>query len=1078
MAKDKKKLNKNSVEKRRIQTLLTAAYGSDYAETPVSVHRFLADSDFLGESTRAGKAVYPIWHRVLTDLSNMPEKNLPIFTGAIGTGKTTAAVIGIAYVMMNILCLKSPWEFFNKTEAGKMAIVFFNLTQSLGGSRGFGLLQSYLLQSPWFKDHGQVVGSGMNPRIDFPIFEYVSGSPYAKGFGVQGHDIIAALMDEVDSPSESDKQRVRVLQAFETAYRRFENRFVIRSQIDDRRISIGKFFLVASKQEQLSFLNTFVTKMKNSPNVYIVDIPIWEAREAAEYCGVRFPVMVGDLYTPSAVLGREIDGTFESNTEAVTSAIQKGFKVIQVPIEYVEAFQRDTIGALRDYAGISVAGMRKSKLFPSEKLIVDCYDPAKRDPVSMLTIEVGLNDDINFAEYLDFSAIRIPRSYPRYIHVDVAYSGDGDALGLAMSCISGWQDRAVEDLEDGGSMRVEKLPVVETDFAMRIKGRPGDKIPLNKIRKFIVDLKKVYGFNIVLATFDWFSEDSIQTLNRIGIKSEKLSLDRNPQIYRSFRDLVHDKRWCCHRNEYLHFELINLEDDLDKNKVDHPDEVVDIVILEDGGTRDVVLKGSKDVCFTKDVKIALLDGRFLTIPEIENEVKKGKLLYTYSVDLDSKKVVAGKIINAFQSGETDRLIEVTLDNNEVIVCTLDHPFIAKNGKNVLAKNLEVGTSLLPLYTREAWEGYRIVKNPFSGKNHYEHRLFSGFLDKGLSCNKFVVHHKWDTEKETFDSLNNSPSMLQIMAISEHKKLHGSHPSSAEKMKKMQKRAQEIMATPEWKEKQARVLRRSIKLRAKRGDCKRSNWMNRLKKNGINPMDDDRVRKNQENATNGRRGIPSWCSGLTKETDKRIQVLAEAGSKTKREKNALLRQQKMSYFICPNCKKEYQDTNRCFVKHHIAACKRDSKFLYDVVCRYCEEKFSKISFGKFRSHLGNCAIKVKKSLNHKVINVKFVNKNEKIYDLTIEKYHNFALAAGVFVHNSDSVVGSVENAIKGANVPVSKEFIEGIKKISSQVKKVDPIRSLLTIDEVKPFTKIKQEDSPPKRTAEQFKNLFKRSQRNL
>ncbi|MHA1302499.1 MAG: hypothetical protein ACTSPI_02210, partial [Candidatus Heimdallarchaeaceae archaeon] len=215
---------------------------------------------------------------------------------------------------------------------------------------------------------------------------------------------------------------------------------------------------------------------------------------------------------------------------------------------------------------------------------------------------------------------------------------------------------------------------------------------------------------------------------------------------------------------------------------------------------------------------------------------------------------------------------------------------------------------------------------------------------------------------------------------------------------------------------------------------------------------------------------SWCSGLTKETDKRIQVLAEAGSKTKREKNALLRQQKMSYFICPNCKKEYQDTNRCFVKHHIAACKRDSKFLYDVVCRYCEEKFSKISFGKFRSHLGNCAIKVKKSLNHKVINVKFVNKNEKIYDLTIEKYHNFALAAGVFVHNSDSVVGSVENAIKGANVPVSKEFIEGIKKISSQVKKVD--------DEVKPSTKIKQEDSPPKRTAEQFKNLFKRSQRNL
>jgi len=98
-------------------------------------------------------------------------------------------------------CLRDPWSYFGKTAAGKMAIVFFNLTQSLGASRGFGLLQSYLLQSPWFKERGRECGSGQNPRIEFPIFEYVSGSPYAKGFGVQGHDIIAALMDEVDALS-------------------------------------------------------------------------------------------------------------------------------------------------------------------------------------------------------------------------------------------------------------------------------------------------------------------------------------------------------------------------------------------------------------------------------------------------------------------------------------------------------------------------------------------------------------------------------------------------------------------------------------------------------------------------------------------------------------------------------------------------------------------------------------------------------------------------------------------------------------------------------------------------------------
>jgi len=593
-----KKPIRNLSRKARVEALLDAAYDTDYEERPVSMRQFLTDTDFLGVSTRGGKAVFPVWHRVLADLFNQPEKNLPIFTGAIGTGKTTAALLGIAYIMHLILCLKDPWKFFGKTDAGKMSIMFFNLTSSLGASRGFGLLQSYLLKSPWFKSKGIECGSGQHPRIEFSIFEYISGSPYSKGFGMQGHDVITALMDEVDSPSESDKQRVRVLRAFESGYRRFENRFVTQSTLDHKKLTIGKFFLVASKQAELSFLNTFVTKMKGSPNVYIVDIPIWEAKEAAEYCGIKFPIKLGNTYIPSKILGQEnSEGVFVPDTVEVQKVKKAGFKVLWVPIEYLGDHQRDIVGALRDYAGISITAMRKSKLFPSEKLIVDCYDASRRNPVNRLTIEVGLQDDVNFAEYIDFSAIRIPRHVPRCIHVDIAYSGNGDALGLGMSCISGWESRTVEDLEEGGVMRIDKCPVVETELAMRIHGRSGDKIPLHKIRKFIVDLKVVYKFNVAMVTFDLdlLSEESKQILTRIGIPTGKLSLDTDPMIYRGFKDLVHDKRWRCFRNDYLHFELVNLEDDTIRNRIDHPAEVVDIEFLEDGNTQDVVLMGSKDV---------------------------------------------------------------------------------------------------------------------------------------------------------------------------------------------------------------------------------------------------------------------------------------------------------------------------------------------------------------------------------------------------------------------------------------------------------------------------------------------------
>jgi len=45
------------------------------------------------------------------------------------------------------------------------------------------------------------------------------------------------------------------------------------------------------------------------------------------------------------------------------------------------------------------------------------------------------------------------------------------------------------------------------------------------------------------------------------------------------------------------------------------------------------------------------------------------------------------------------------------------------------------------------------------------------------------------------------------------------------------------------------------------------------------------------------------------------------------------------------------------------------------------------------------IKQSKKRNHKVIKTRILRRREDVYDLTIESHHNFALAAGIFVHNS-------------------------------------------------------------------------------
>ncbi len=229
-----------SISRKKIESYLDELYKMDYKERPATVEQILCDDRFFGKLTDHGRSVYPIWMRTLKELMIEDSKYLAALTGAIGTGKTRTAIRGIGIVMQRILCLKNPWDFFNLEAGGRMAIVFFNLTKSLGQGKGFRLLQSYLLASSWFIERGIVRGKYPNQWLEFPLFEYKIGSPYAAGFGALGEDVIAAIMDEVDNPTASEGSRVRVLKAYDATVRRHESRFVLNGE------SLGKFFIIAS----------------------------------------------------------------------------------------------------------------------------------------------------------------------------------------------------------------------------------------------------------------------------------------------------------------------------------------------------------------------------------------------------------------------------------------------------------------------------------------------------------------------------------------------------------------------------------------------------------------------------------------------------------------------------------------------------------------------------------------------------------------------------------------------------------------------------------------------------------------
>lgn len=570
-----------TLKPKKLDSFLDHLYRLDYKERPVSFEYFISSPDFLGSLTNNGRSVYQVWKDTMSEVMMEDSKYVVVLTGAIGIGKTRIAIWGMCYVLYRLLCLKDPWQFFSKASGGRMAVVFFNLTKNLGESKGFGLLQTCLKASPWFLKHGSIRGKGEEAWLDIPLFVFLLSSPYAKGFGTQGQDVITAIMDEVDSPTESDKQRVRVLKAYENTVRRFQSRFVD----DIYGESIGKFFLVASKQDEMSFLNTFVDEMRGSKYVYVKDLAYWEVRPKSELSPHRFSVMIGDVYRPSRII---------STKKERKELEEKGYRIIDVPMNFYEAFARDIDGALKDIAGMSVIGIRRSKLFSSEAIVKKCMSANIKCPLTKRYVEIGLKDEIDLVKFIDFSKILQPKHVSRYIHTDVAYSGDGDAMSISMACPIGYTTTEVE-LADG-RFEKRKVAIVQTEFTMRLKAPPGDQIPIHKMRKLVLDILAM-GYNIVKYTADLalLSTDTMQILTRRGIKCESLSLDKTTVPYIVFKDLVTEERWVCYEDPILYLELVNLQHDKAKNKIDHPDKVKDMMISKEGGMKEIIVKGSKDM---------------------------------------------------------------------------------------------------------------------------------------------------------------------------------------------------------------------------------------------------------------------------------------------------------------------------------------------------------------------------------------------------------------------------------------------------------------------------------------------------
>jgi len=161
-------------------------------------------------------------------------------------------------------------------------------------------------------------------------------------------------------------------------------------------------------------------------------------------------------------------------------------------------------------------------------------------------------------------------------------------------------------------------------------------------------------------------------------------------------------------------------------------------------------------CFSMDTRVSLLDGRELSISDIEAEMSTGKTLWTYSTNPETGQVVPGIISWAGVTQNSAQVMRLTLDNGEHIICTPDHQFPVYGKGFVRAEHLSENESMIPLYKKKEF----ISKNK---KLEYEqyfdnavkewkftHRMVADYLPENIvknfvyksnNDNKFNVRQK-------------------------------------------------------------------------------------------------------------------------------------------------------------------------------------------------------------------------------------------------------------------------------------------------------------------------------------------------
>jgi DNA gyrase subunit B len=435
-------------------------------------------------------------------------------------------------------------------------------------------------------------------------------------------------------------------------------------------------------------------------------------------------------------------------------------------------------------------------------------------------------------------------------------------------------------------------------------------------------------------------------------------------------------------------------------------------------------------CFSGDTKVALTDGRNLSFKELVKENKECKQNFCYTTKTDGT-IGIEEIKSPRITKRNVEVVKVVLDNGEEIICTPNHKFMLRDGSFKEIKNVSNNQSLMPLKRKLSEvkekitiDGYEMVYNNLNNRWIFTHLLADQW---NIGNKKYQLKAKTHKHHLDFNKLNNNPTNLIRLDREEHLQLHREHCSITLHTEEVKEKCRQIKKTKEFRSMMSKrmqepntknILSKQAKKQWENESYKkfmserylefyygneeyRNKCLNRLnqeqKKYWNNPKNRELQSKRVKQYFEENPEKKEYLRELASEQWKNNDLKEWRSKETKKQWTPEFREKR---------KEAYDKT---YYDHTIKALRlifdEFDKILLEEYDKYRIESKNKnlLRFDTFvnRFFEGDSAraIEAVENYNHKVMSIEKLRKKINVYDIEVPNTHNFALASGVFVHNS-------------------------------------------------------------------------------